>query len=173
MLARRRVRARRPEQRLVQAPRADHHHRDVRLARRVNGGGEPGLVVAPELRALGVVDRGGRADGGEVPLHAREGRDAVERGVVEDVVAEGDLRGVWADERDGLGGLRVEREKRVTVLEQDDGFAVHLVQEGLSGVRAERLFIVVVAVRVCDNCFRLVSTNEELEGGTHSRTAPA
>lgn len=86
MLARRRVCARSPQQRLVERPCADHDHSNVRSLRGVDGGGDTGDIVRPELRALGVVDFHGCV--GEELGEACERGDAVVGCVEKYVVAE-------------------------------------------------------------------------------------
>lgn len=73
-----------PQLLLIARPRPHHHDSHVGFLRCVHGLLEPGLVVAPALAALGVVDVGFLADGF---LDAVEGRDAAVLALVDDVVA--------------------------------------------------------------------------------------
>ena len=86
VLARRRVRARGPEQRLIQRPRPDHDDCDVGRLRGGDGSGDVGHVVGPERAALRVVDLPGGV--GEELGEARERRYTIGGRVEEDVVAE-------------------------------------------------------------------------------------
>jgi hypothetical protein len=149
VLARRRVRARRPEQRLVERPRADHHDRDVARLRRLHRRREPALVVRPQLAALRIVDlHSGIINTREVLLHPRERRDAVVGRVEEDVVAERDAVRLRADERDGGERRGREWERRAAVLEQHDLLLLHLVQQRARRGGAQRRVVVRVRVRV-------------------------
>lgn len=69
---------------LISRPRPNHDDSDVGLLRCFDGFREAGLVVAPALTSLGIVNCGSVAHGG---LDAVEGCDAAVLASVDDVVA--------------------------------------------------------------------------------------
>ena len=145
VLARRRVRARLPEEGLVQAPGADHDDGDVGCVRGGERFGELRLVGRPELAALCEVD-GGRAGEeravGEQLREALERREGVEGRVVEDVVAElwkwdlGSGRSMSGETHSNTVDLRANQGDRadvpadgqyiIAILEEDDLLLLHL-----------------------------------------------
>lgn len=86
MFTGRSVRPGRPQQSLIQRPRSNHDDGNVRSLSGSDSFGESRLIISPELAALREVDldRGVR----EVLLEAGKRRNAVERSIEEDVVAE-------------------------------------------------------------------------------------